>query len=82
MCFFTNQIAPLVEQCRKCKSPAVVTQLCKTMAALACRPENRQRVAGEGGTAAICEVMRGGGCICENAIYVCASLFTCVIYKN
>jgi len=50
-------IGPLVQQCRSCKSPAVLTQICKVLAALASRSENRQRVAGEGGTAAICELI-------------------------
>ena len=35
----------------------VLSQVCKTMASLALRPENRQRVAGEGGMAALCELV-------------------------
>ena len=36
---------------------AVVTQLAKTMASLALKGENRQRVAGEGGMEALCELI-------------------------
>jgi len=50
-------VAHLVNQARTCPSPAVVTQCCKVLSSLATRLENRQRVAGEGGMAAMCELI-------------------------
>jgi hypothetical protein len=53
----SGAVPNLVRQARHCASAAVVTQVCKVLASLALRPENRQRVAGEGGMAAMCELI-------------------------
>jgi len=53
----SGAVAPLVLQARRCRSPAVLAQLCKVMGCLALQPENRQRVAGEGGMQALCELI-------------------------
>ena len=52
-------IARIVAQCKTggTGSPAVITQLCKTLASLSLKGENRQRVAGEGGMEAVTELL-------------------------